>query len=71
MRGSWRPGRNIARLGRKTCLPEARRKVLWSIFERVRAELQSRGLMTYAAMFTSLAATIAKSGKVPVRLRRC
>jgi superfamily I DNA/RNA helicase len=52
------------RLGRKTRLPEAQRRVLWSIFEHVRSELQSRGLVTYAGMFTSLAATIAKNKNV-------
>ena len=33
---SWEAYRDVARLGRKTRLPEAQRKVLWSIFERVR-----------------------------------
>lgn len=35
---------DVARLGRKTRLPEAQRKVLWSIFERVRTGLQLRRL---------------------------
>jgi superfamily I DNA/RNA helicase len=55
---TWEAYRDVARLGRKTRLPEAQRKVLWSIFERVRAGLQSRALITYAELFTSLAATI-------------
>jgi hypothetical protein len=58
---NWEEYRDVARLGRKTRLPEAQRRVLWSIFERVRAELQSRRLITYAALFTSLAATISKN----------
>jgi hypothetical protein len=37
---------------------------LWSIFERVRAGLPARRLITYAELFTSLAAAISKSGKV-------
>jgi hypothetical protein len=37
---------------------------LWSIFERVRAGLQSRRLVTYAALFSSLAAAISKNKKV-------
>jgi mRNA-degrading endonuclease RelE of RelBE toxin-antitoxin system len=41
---NWEAYRDVARLGRKTRLPEAQRKVLWSIFERVRAGLQSRRL---------------------------
>jgi superfamily I DNA/RNA helicase len=62
--GSWEAYRDVARLGRKTRLPEAQRKVLWSIFERVRAGLQSRGLISYAELFTSLAAAISKTKKV-------
>ena len=61
---SWEAYRDVARLGRKTRLPEAQRIVLWSIFERVRAGLQSRNLLTYAELFSSLAAAISKSKKV-------
>ncbi len=39
---SWEAYRDVARLGRKTRLPEAQRAVLWSIFERVRAGLTAR-----------------------------
>ena|SRR5271170_326978 len=49
------------RLGRKTRIPEAQRTVLWSIFERVRAELRKRKLITLAELFSSLAAVISKS----------
>ena len=59
----WEAYRDVARLGRKTRLPEPQRKVLWSIFERVRESLKSKRLITYAELFTSLAAAIAKSGK--------
>jgi superfamily I DNA/RNA helicase len=62
--GNWEAYRDVARLGRKTRLPEAQRKVLWSIFERVRAGLQSRHLITYAELFTSLAGAISKAKKV-------
>jgi mRNA-degrading endonuclease RelE of RelBE toxin-antitoxin system len=62
--GNWEAYRDVARLGRKTRLPEAQRKVLWSIFERVRVGLQSRGLITYAGLFTSLSAAISKSKKI-------
>lgn len=61
---SWEGYRDVARLGRKTRLPEAQRAVLWAIFEQVRAELKARKLITQAELFTSLAATIAASGKV-------
>jgi len=53
--GSWEAYRDVLRLGRKTRLPESRRVVLWSIFERVRSGMQSRGLVTYSEMFTTLA----------------
>jgi superfamily I DNA/RNA helicase len=56
----WEAYRDVARLGRKTRLPEAQRKVLWSILGRVRAGLKSRNLMTYPALFTALAAVIGK-----------
>jgi superfamily I DNA/RNA helicase len=58
---NWEAYRDVVRLGRKTRLPEAQRKILWSMFEQVRSGLQSRGLVTYAGMFTSLATTIAKN----------
>src|SRR5712692_3584056 len=40
---SWEAYRDVARLGRRTRLPESRRAVLWAIFERVRAALNERG----------------------------
>ena len=49
---NWEGYRDVVRLGRKTRLQEAQRKVLWSIFERVRAGLQARQLITHAQMFT-------------------
>jgi superfamily I DNA/RNA helicase len=61
---SWEAYRDIARLGRKTRLPEAPRKILWSIFELVWAGLKIRKLITYAELFTSLAAAISKTKKV-------
>jgi mRNA-degrading endonuclease RelE of RelBE toxin-antitoxin system len=61
---NWEAYRDVARLGRRTRLPEGQRKVLWSIFERIRGGLQSRRLITYAELFTSLAAAISKSKKI-------
>jgi len=61
---NWEAYRDVARLGRKTRLPEAQRAVLWSIFARVRAELKSRKLITRAALFSSLAALLAKTKNV-------
>jgi hypothetical protein len=59
---TWDAYRDVARLGRKTRLPEAQRAVLWSIFERVRDSLRERKLITQAELFSTLAAKIA-SGK--------
>jgi mRNA-degrading endonuclease RelE of RelBE toxin-antitoxin system len=61
---SWEDYRDVVRLGRKTRLPEAQREVLWSIFAHVRAGLQSHGLITYAELFTSLAAAPSMRNKV-------
>jgi len=55
----WEAYRDVARLGRKTRLPEALRTVLWVIFERVRATLKLRKLITHAELFTQLAAVLA------------
>ena len=39
---TWEEYRDVARLGRKTRLPEAQRAVLWSIFERVAHRLEGK-----------------------------
>lgn len=57
----WEAYRDVARLGRKTRLPEVQRKVLWSIFERVRAALADQKQITRAQMFTALAGILAKA----------
>jgi superfamily I DNA/RNA helicase/mRNA-degrading endonuclease RelE of RelBE toxin-antitoxin system len=62
---TWEAYRDVARLGRKTRLPESQRAVLWSIFERVRAGLDGRRLITPARLFTALAGALAKSKKPP------
>ncbi len=63
--GSWDAYRDVARLGRKTRLPEAQRQVLWSIFEQVRGQLNAEGLMTEAAMFTQLGEAFANGKSAP------
>jgi superfamily I DNA/RNA helicase len=52
---TWEAYRDVQRLGRRTRLPEARRAVLWAIFEQVRAGLKARDLMTESAVFQALA----------------
>lgn len=60
---SWDEYRDVARLGRKTRLPEPQRAVLWAIFERVRSELKARKMITLAELFTALAVKFASSNK--------
>ena len=61
---TWESYRDVARLGRKTRLPEPQRAVLWSIFEQVRNQLKEQKRTTHAGLFTELAAALAK-GKHP------
>ena len=61
----WASYRDVARLGRKTRIPEPQRKVLWSILDRVRDGLKARKMITEAQLFTSLATALGK-GKKPV-----
>jgi superfamily I DNA/RNA helicase len=62
---TWESYRDVARLGRKTRLPEAQRAVVWSIFERVNQGLKVSGLITQAEMFTALAEALTKTKKSP------
>ncbi len=62
---TWEAYRDVARLGRKTRLPEAQRATLWSIFERVRSELKKRGLITNSELFSRVAVAIAKAKNPP------
>ena len=62
---TWEVYRDVARLGRKTRLPEARRAILWSMFEQVRAGLSSRNMITRSEMFTKLATAVAESRNPP------
>jgi superfamily I DNA/RNA helicase len=62
---SWEAYRDVARLGRKTRLPEKQRQFLWSIFEQVRTGLKRRNLLTRAEMFGRLASHLASSGHPP------
>ena len=61
----WESYRDVARLGRKTRLPETQRNILWSIFERVREELSSESYITEADLFSRLADHIRDSKHAP------
>jgi superfamily I DNA/RNA helicase len=60
---SWEAYRDVARLGRKTRLGAKQRETLWSIFDRVRAELARRKLVTWPDVFHRLTEQLAGSGK--------
>jgi superfamily I DNA/RNA helicase len=62
---SWEAYRDVARLGRKTRLPEKQRRALWAIFERVRAALAERKLVTQAGLYGRLAAHLGTGGRAP------
>lgn len=62
---NWEAYRNVLRLGRKTRLPGKQRLVLWSIFERVRAELKSMNRVTYAEVFSKLTSHLTETNRSP------
>lgn len=64
---SWEAYRDVARLGRRTRLSALQRETLWAVFERVRRELDTRGLITQAEMFTRLAAHLETQAQTPFR----
>ncbi len=57
---TWEAYRDVARLGRRRSLPEARRESLWPVFVAVQAALQERGQATSAGMYQRLAAEFAQ-----------
>ncbi len=62
---SWEAYRDVARLGRKTRLPEKQRRALWDVFERVRAGLNGRKLVTQADLCSQLAAHLSAGTRSP------
>ncbi|MDR0306376.1 MAG: UvrD-helicase domain-containing protein [Chitinispirillales bacterium] len=62
---TWEEYRDVARLGRKTRLPENRRKILWDIFENVRKKLKEKTWVTQSEMFVKLG-NILSAKKNPV-----
>jgi superfamily I DNA/RNA helicase/mRNA-degrading endonuclease RelE of RelBE toxin-antitoxin system len=63
--GDWEGYRDVARLGRRTRLPENQRTQLWAIFSKVRESLDHDGLSTEAAIFTRLAEALGKADHPP------
>jgi len=61
----WEDYRDVRRLGRKTRLAEPQRALLWSIFERVRASLDERRLVTESDVFDRLTAHLAAAKHPP------
>ncbi len=62
---SWDAYRDVARLGRRTRLPETQRAVLWSIFEDVRNNLGETGLVTEAGMLANVSQRLSDGGNTP------
>jgi hypothetical protein len=62
---TWEAYRDVARLGRKTRLPEPQRQTLWAIFDKTRADLGTRGVITEATMYAALADAIERGKRSP------
>ena len=62
---TWEEYRDVNRLGRKTRLKEAQRRLLWSIFEMVRAGLREQSLITISGVFNVLARHYANGAALP------
>jgi len=62
---SWEAYRDVARLGRKTRLPEKQRQILWEVFECARSELRKRKLSTQADVYSRLAAHLREGQRLP------
>jgi mRNA-degrading endonuclease RelE of RelBE toxin-antitoxin system len=62
---TWDDYRDVARLGRRTRLTEARRQVLWSILSEVWVALREKGLMTPSGMFTALSTALGANAHPP------
>ncbi|MBT9330865.1 3'-5' exonuclease [Paracidobacterium acidisoli] len=62
---SWEEYRDVNRLGRKSRLREEQRKLLWTIFEAVRAGLREQRVITAAGMFNVLARHYANGAAPP------
>lgn len=62
---SWEAYRDVARLGRRMRLPEKQRAALWAVFERVRAGLRERVLVTESEVYAVMTARLRETGRLP------
>ncbi len=62
---TWEEYQTFSRRGQKTRLTENHRESLWTVFESVRARLQSKGLITEAELYSKLAIHYAKAEHSP------
>jgi superfamily I DNA/RNA helicase len=62
---NWDQYRDVARLGRRTRLPEHRRKKLWQIFQATQEYLKSQRLLTQSQVFHTLAKKLATAQSQP------
>ncbi|MBK8467563.1 MAG: DEAD/DEAH box helicase [Chloracidobacterium sp.] len=62
---TWVEYRDVARLGRKTRLPEKQRQLAWSVFELLRDQMAERSLMTDAALLAALAESLSARNNPP------
>lgn len=62
---SWDEYRDVSRLGRKTRIGGKQRETLWAIFERVRAGLVERRVVTWSDLFGRLTESLTESGAAP------
>jgi len=61
----WESYRTVARMGRKTRLPESARQRAWTVFEHVWSALDDQGLQTEAVVYDRLATAYADKGGAP------
>ena len=62
---TWEAYRDVSRLGRKTRIGGKQREILWVIFERVRAGLTERRVVTWAEVFGRLSDQLATDKQRP------
>jgi superfamily I DNA/RNA helicase len=62
---TWEAYRDVTRLGRRTRVGEKQRELLWSIFARVRGELDARKVVTWADVFGRVTEMLTCEAKPP------